>query len=97
MAQPASRRTCYLSRRRGWIDPENERRPASEVNLLAIALGSRVWTLDTAWASIFNQPVPRSVAHAYRKAMARTGLSEREIDLLREVAERLRIELVVTD
>jgi hypothetical protein len=92
-----SRPVCYLSRRRGWTDPERPKRPTSEVNLLAIALRSRVWTLDTAWASIFNTPVPREIAHAYRRAMSRATMSDAQVDLLRAVADRLRIELRVID
>jgi hypothetical protein len=93
----AGRRVCYLSRRRGWIDPDDERRSTSEVNLLAVALRSRVRTLDTAWAAVFNQPVPRSVGHAYRKAMVRAALNDEDVGLLRELADRLKIELIVTD
>ena len=97
--EPASepRPVCYLSRRRGWIDPNEPKRPTSEVNLLAVALRSRVWTLDTAWASIFNTPVPREIAHAYRRAMSRATVTEEQVALLRHVAERLRVELRIVD
>ncbi len=93
----ATRRICYLSRRRGWIDPDHPRRPTSEVNLLAIALHSRVWTLDTAWDSIFHYPAPRPFTLAFRKAMTRTALSDEEIKLIDDVARMLKIELVVQD
>src|SRR5580658_4936101 len=92
-----ARRVCYLSRRGGWIDPQAPRRPTSEVNLLAVYLGSRVWTLRTAWASIFHRPIPQSIQSAYLKAMVRSPLSDEEIGRLREVAERLDIDLKVTD
>lgn len=91
------RPVCYLSRRRGWIDPAAPKRPTSEVNLLAIALRSRVWTLDTAWASIFNTPVPREIAHAYRRAMSRATVTEEQVGLLLRVAERLRVDLRIVD
>lgn len=92
-----AQRVCYLSRRRGWIDPDEPGRPTYEVNLLAVALGSRVWTLGTAWESIFRVPMPRSVAQAYRKAMARVRLDDEDVRLLDHVARQLHIELVVTD
>lgn len=88
---------CYLSRRRGWIDPDDPHRPTSEVNLLAVALHSRVWTLDTAWDSIFHYPAPRPFTLAFRRAMTRTPLSDAEIALIGDVARKLRIELVVLD
>ena len=93
----APRAVCYLSRRRGWIDPERSHRPTSEVNLLAVALGAPVWTLGTAWESIFHHLIPPTVEQAYRKAMVRSPLSEEEVQRLREVAERLRIRLEVSD
>lgn len=95
-AEPA-RRVCYLSRHRGWIDPDDPRRPTSEVNLLAVALRSRVWTLDTAWDSIFRSPAPRPFALAFRKAMTRVALSDGEVELMRGVARELGVELVVLD
>ncbi|HTT14665.1 MAG TPA: hypothetical protein VMG81_02650 [Thermoplasmata archaeon] len=96
-AAPVALRVCYLSRKRGWIDPGDPRRPTSEVNVLAVALRSRVWTLDTAWASVFNTPVPRHVASAYRRAMSRASLTDEQVTILREVADRLRVELRVVD
>jgi hypothetical protein len=92
-----NRRVCYLSRRRGWIDPDAPRRATYEVNLLAVFLGSRVWTLGTAWESIFHSLMPPSIERAYRTAMARSPLSEDDIGRLREVAERLRVDLKVVD
>ncbi len=95
---PAPRRkVCYLSRARGWIDPERPKRPTSEVNLLAVALGSPVWTLGTAWESIFRSLIPPLIEDAYRKATAHVRLTEEEVDRLRTVAERLQVELVVRD
>ncbi|HTT14796.1 MAG TPA: hypothetical protein VMG81_03335 [Thermoplasmata archaeon] len=96
-AAPTPRRRCYLSRHRGWIDPERPSRPTYEVNLLAVALNSRVWTLGTAWESIFRSPMPRPIAEAFRKAMARVRLTDRDVDLLRGVADGLRVDLVVSD
>jgi hypothetical protein len=99
-AAPAAgrkRRICYLSVRRGWIDPEAPRRPTHEVNLLAVYLGSRVWTLGTAWESIFRSLIPPAIERAYRKAMVRSPLSEEDVGRLREVAERLDIDLKVVD
>lgn len=96
-APPPPRRICYLSRSRGWVDPDHPRRPASEVNLLAVALGSPVWTMGTAWESIFHRLIPLSVARAFRAAMVRSRLTEEEIQVLRDAAERLRVELVVQD
>jgi hypothetical protein len=92
-----TRRVCFLSRSRGWIDPDDPHRPTSEVNLLAIATGAPVWSLGTAWKSIFHRLMPSSVEDAYRKAMVRARLSEAEVERLRTVAEHLRIDLVVRD
>ncbi len=91
------RKVCYLSRKRGWTDPTRPRRPVSEVNLLAIYLGSRVWTLETAWAAVFGTLIPPSIARAYRTATARVPVSESEVRILREVADHLRVELRVID
>lgn len=96
-AASPSRKVCYLSRRKGWTDPEQPRRPVSEVNLLAVYLGSPVWTLDTAWAAVFGTLIPLPVARAYRTATARSSLSDREVDVLREVADHLNVELRVLD
>jgi hypothetical protein len=93
----APHRVCHLSRRRGWIDPADPHRPTSDVNLLAIALDSRVWTLDTAWDSIFHYTVPRPIARAFRKAMTRVTVTDDEVELLASVARRLGVELVVHD
>lgn len=90
-------RSCYLSRRRGWIDPEHPERPTSEVNLLAVALDSRVWSLGTAWMSLFGTLIPKPVAEAFRKGMARVPISDAEVGLLEDVAVRLHVRLVVTD
>ncbi len=90
-------RTCYLSRHRGWTDPEDPSRPTSEVNLLAVALDSRVWSLNTAWMSIFGTLIPKPVAEAFRKGMARVPISEVEVQMLQDVAQRLKVRLVVTD
>ena len=90
-------RVCYLSRARGWIDPDRPRRPTSEVNLLAVALGSPVWTMGTAWESIFHRPMPIPIARAFRSAMVRSRLTEDEVRVLRDAADQLRIELVVQD
>ncbi len=95
---PAARRmVCYLSRRHGWIDPSRPGRPTYEVNLLAVALQSRVFTLGTAWESIFHAPMPRSVLAAFRKAMVRVPVSEEDVRLLRGVADQLHVELVVRE
>ena len=91
------RRVCYLSRSRGWIDPENPGRPTSEVNLLAVALGSPVWTMGTAWESIFHRLIPLPIARAFRSAMVRSRLTEEEVRALRDAADRLRVELVVQE
>ena len=90
-------KVCYLSRRRGWTDPGRPRRPVSEVNLLAVYLGSPVWTLETAWAAVFDTFIPPPVARAYRTATARVSVSEDEVRLLQEVADRLHVELRVID
>lgn len=94
-ASAPARKVCYLSRRKGWIDPTQPRRPVSEVNLLAVYLGSPVWTLETAWAAIFGSYMPREIAHAYRTATARVPVSESEVRILQEVADRLSVELRV--
>jgi hypothetical protein len=94
---PADRRVCYLSRTRGWIDPDHPRRPTSEVNLLAVALGSPVWTMGTAWETTFHHLIPLPVARAFRSAMVRTRLTYEEVDLLKGVAEQLHIDLVISD
>jgi len=94
---PAPRGTCYLSRKRGWIDPEDPRRPTYEVNLLAIALGAPVWSLGTAWKTLFRSLIPLDVEDAYRRAMVRSRLSDRDVQLLTRVADRLRVRLVVRD
>jgi hypothetical protein len=96
-AAPRPRRVCFLSRSRGWIDPDHPSRPTSEVNLLAVATGAPVWSLGTAWKSIFRQLMPPSIEDAYRKAMVRARLSEAEVQRLRTVAEHLRIDLDVRD
>jgi hypothetical protein len=97
-ARPATPvRVCHLSRRRGWIDPFRPRRAASEVNLLAIYLDAPVWTLGTAWESIFRRRIPASVENAYRKATARIPLTEGEVAVLQTVAERLGVRLEVQD
>ena len=93
---PPTRRACYLSRSRGWIDPARPRRATSEVNLLAVALGSPVWTLGTAWETVFRSLIPPRIEEAYRKAMVRARLTEEEVEQLRAVAERLGIELRVS-
>jgi len=90
-------KVCYLSRRRGWIDPEHPHRPVSEVNLLAVYLGSPVWTLGTAWEAIFRSLMPPAIEAAYRAATARSRLSESEVELLKRVAERLEVRLEVRD
>ncbi len=92
-----ARRVCYLSRTRGWIDPEHPRRPTHEVNLLAVAIGAPVWTMGTAWESIFHKLIPLRVAEAFRRAMVRARLTEEDVSVLRETAERLDIDLVVRD
>ena len=91
------RGVCYLSRSRGWIDPADPRAPTSHVNLLAVATGAPVWSLGTAWKAIFRSLMPATIEDAYRKAMVRSRLSEAEIARLRTVAERLSIELRVSD
>ena len=90
-------RICYLSRSRGWIDPDNPRRPTSEVNLLAVALGAPVWTMGTAWESIFHRLIPLPVARAFRSAMVRSRLNEEEVRVLQEAAEQLHVTLDVRD
>jgi len=96
-APAASAKVCFLSRRRGWIDPTRPGRPTYEVNLLAVYLGSSVWTLGTAWESIFRRMIPLEIERPYRKAMARTRLTDEEIGRLRGVAESLRVRLEVVD
>jgi hypothetical protein len=91
------RRICYLSRSRGWIDPDHPRRPTSEVNLLAVATGAPVWSLGTAWKALFRQLMPTSIEDAFRKAMVRARLTEDEVQRLRTVAEHLSIDLDVRD
>ncbi len=93
----APARVCYLSRRRGWLDPGNPRRPTSEVNLLAVALGSPVWTMGTAWETLFRELIPLPVARAFRSAMVRARLSEDDVRVLQGAAERLGIALKVVD
>jgi hypothetical protein len=88
---------CFLSRSRGWIDPERPSRPTSEVNLLAVATGAPVWSLGTAWKALFRQLMPPTIEDAFRKAMVRARLTDAEIERLRRVADRLGIELVVRD
>jgi hypothetical protein len=92
-----ARRVCFLSRSHGWIDPDHPRRPTSEVNLLAVATGAPVWSLGTAWKSLFRQLMPGPIEDAFRKAMVRARLSEDEVQRLRTVAEHLRIDLDVRD
>ena len=94
---PSRGRVCHISRSTGWIDPNRPRRPISEVNLLAVALGSPVWTLGTAWESVFHSLIPRDVEKAYRKASAGLPLRDEEVARLRAVAERLQVELDVRD
>ena len=96
-AGTAARRVCYVSRARGWIDPQDPHRSTSEVNLFAVALGARVWTLDTAWMSVFRTNVPREFAHAFRRAMTRTPLTDDDVRRLTEVARALKIDLQVRD
>ena len=96
-APPSGRKVCYLSRRRGWLDPTKAARPSADVNLLAVYLGAPVRTLETAWAAVFGALIPPSVARAYRAATARSRLSEGEVRSLAEVAERLHVELRVID
>lgn len=91
------RKVCFLSRSRGWVDPEDPHRPTSEVNLLAVAIGAPVWTLGTAWESVFHHLIPPSIEQAYRKAMVRTPLTESEVERLRDVAARLGVVLEVND
>ena len=92
-----ARPICYLSRRQGWIDPNDSRRPKSEVNLLAVALHSRVWTFGTAWESIFHYSAPPPIAQAFTKAMTGVPISEAEVELLAGVARQLGVELEVRD
>ena len=67
------------------------------MNLLAVYLGSPVWTLGTAWESIFHSLIPPSVERAYRDATARLPLTDEEVDRLREVADHLGVRLEVLD
>ena len=94
---PSAPKVCYLSRKKGWTDPDRPRRAVSEVNLLAVYLGSPVWTLETAWAAVFGSLIPLSVARAYRTASSRSRLTDDEVRVLREVADRLRVELRILD
>ena len=96
-ATPRRRRVCYLSRSRGWIDPDHPHRSTAEVNLLAVATGAPVWSLGTAWKALFRELMPRSIEDAFRKAMVRSRLTDEEVARLRNVAEHLRIDLVVRD
>ena len=97
LGSPARARVCHLSRRRGWFDPGRPGRASAEVNLLAVYLGSPVWTLGTAWESVFRTLLPPQVERAYRKATARLALIEEEVDVLRALAERLSVPLEVHD
>ena len=90
-------KVCYLSRAHGWTDPSRPRRPISEVNLLAVYQGHPMYTLETTWAWAFGTRIPKEIERAYRNASARLSLSEREVELLRGVADRLRVELRVVD
>ncbi len=94
---PRAPRVCHVSRRKGWLDPSAPRRPTSETNLLAVYLGSPVWTLGTAWESVFRTLIPLSVERAYRKATAHLALTEQDLETLRAVAERLGVRLEVHD
>ncbi len=67
------------------------------MNLLAVYLGAPVWTLGTAWETVFRSLIPPSIENAYRKAMVRARLAPEEVERLQAVAERLAIELRVTD
>ncbi|MGI0054564.1 MAG: hypothetical protein ACREBZ_02440 [Thermoplasmata archaeon] len=79
------------------MDPQHPRRAVAEVNLLAVYLGNPVWTLETAWAAVFGNLIPPAVARAYRTATARVPVSESEVHILRDVADRLSVELKVVD
>jgi hypothetical protein len=94
---PGPRKVCFLSRSRGWIDPDRPNRPTSEVNLLAIATGAPVWSLGTAWKATFHRLMPATIEDSYRKAMVRARLNDGDVARLSEVAARLGIELVVRD
>ncbi len=91
------RRVCYVSRRKGWVDPNEPHRPTSEVNLLAVALGAPVWTLGTAWETLFRELVPLPVARAFRSAMVRARLTDEDLRALQGAAERLGISLRVLE
>lgn len=65
--------------------------------MLAVATGAPVWSLGTAWKALFRQLMPPRIEEAYRKAMVRARLTDEEVDRLRAVADRLRIELIVRD
>ena len=56
-----------------------------------------MYTLETTWAWAFGTRIPKEIERAYRNASARLSLSEREVELLRGVADRLRVELRVVD
>ncbi len=91
----AERAVCRVSRRRGWVDEKNRPRPASEANLLAIAIGAPVWTIGTAWESIFHRAMPRDVHQALSRAMVRARLTEADVGCLRRAAEWLGVALEV--
>ena len=67
------------------------------MNLLAVALGAPVWTMGTAWESIFHRSMPLPVARAFRSAMVRSRLREDEVQALQEAAEQLHVTLEVHD
>jgi hypothetical protein len=67
------------------------------VNLLAVATGAPVWSLGTAWKALFRQLMPAGIEDAFRKAMVRARLTDPEVDRLRDVADRLHIQLIVRD
>ena len=62
-----------------------------------MATGAPVWSLGTAWKALFRELMPRLIEDAFRKAMVRARLTEEEVARLRNVAEHLRIDLVVRD
>jgi hypothetical protein len=67
------------------------------VNLLAVALNSRVWTLDTAWDSLVHSAAPRPFSLAFRRAMSRVPMSAEDIRVLQDGAQRLGVELRIID